>query len=158
MMILVGLLYRLFFHLLFDLIVEVFNFISIINRKNKKHVKYPDVPSAIKPAPRGLGIPVPEPTGDISEMECSLSTESKASKQDTWNAEQSTNKPKPFTELKLNDLTRDLIVAKESAQPLGSRLAENNLLTQSTTYFWFRNRDEEFRKYFSYDGDHFLVF
>ena len=87
------------FHLLFDLIVEVFIFILILNRKNKKHVKYPDVPSAIKPVPHGPGIPIPEPTGDVSERECSSSTESKASEQDTWNAEQSTNQPNPFTEV-----------------------------------------------------------
>ena len=56
------------FYLLFDLIVEVLIFILGINRKNKKHVKYPDVPSTIKPVPHGPGIPVPEATGEISEI------------------------------------------------------------------------------------------
>ena len=32
-----------------------------INRKNKHHVQYPDVPSAIKPIPHGPDVPVPEP-------------------------------------------------------------------------------------------------
>ena len=63
-----------------------------------------------------------------------------------------------LTRDQLNDPTRDLILTKESAQLLGSRLRENNLLALSTTYFWFRNRDEKFRKYFNYDGDHFLEF
>ena len=58
-------------------------FISGINQKNKKHVKYADVALAIKPAPHGPGIPVPEPTGDVSEMECSSSTKSEANEQDT---------------------------------------------------------------------------
>ena len=93
------------FHLLFNLIVEVFVFISGINWKSKKHVKNNDVPSAIKPVSHGPGIHVPEPTGDISEIKCSSSTESKASEQDTWNAEQSTKQPKPLKQLELNDLT-----------------------------------------------------
>ena len=136
----------------------MFVFISGVNRKNKQHVKYPDVPSAIKPVPHGPGIPVPEPPGAISEMECSSSTESEESDQDTWNAEQSTLEPKPLTQFQLNDLTRDLNLTKESAQLLGSRLRECNLLAPSTTYFWYRNRDEEFRKYFGYDKDHSLVY
>ena len=85
----------------------MFVFISGINQKNKKHVKYADVALAIKSAPHAPGIPAPKPTEDMSEMECSSSTESEASEQDTGNAEQSTNQPKPFTLLELNDLTRD---------------------------------------------------
>ena len=84
-------------------------------------MKYPDVPSAIKLV-HGPGIPVPEPTGEISEMECSSSTESEESEQDTWNAGQSTHETKPLTQLQLNDLTQDLNLTKESAQLLGSRL------------------------------------
>ena len=39
-----------------------------INHKNKNHVQYPDVPSAIKPIPHNPHLPVPEPD---SNMECS---------------------------------------------------------------------------------------
>ena len=124
----------------------MFVFISGVNRKSKQHVKYPDVPSAIKPVPHGPGIPVPEPRGEIGEMERSSSTEREESDQDTWNAEQSTLEPMPLTQFQLNDLTRDLNLTKESAQLLGSRLRECNLLAPSSTYFWYRNRDEEFRK------------
>ena len=65
-------------------------FIFGINRKIKIHVKYPNVLSTIKPVPHGPSIPVPEVTGGISEMECSSSTESKASEKDSLNAEPST--------------------------------------------------------------------
>ena len=93
-------------------------------------------------------------------MECSSSAESEASEKEKWNAEQSTNQPKPLTQLKLNDLIRDLNLTKESAQLLRSRLHENNLIliAPSTTYFWYRNRDEGFRKYFNHDEDPFLVY
>ena len=83
-------------------------------------MKNPGIPSAIKPVSHGPGISVLEPTGHISKMECSSSTESKASEQDTWNAEQSTNQPKPLKQLELIDLTLHLILTKESAQLQGS--------------------------------------
>ena len=142
----------------FSASVFVCIFILGINRKSKNHVKYPNVFSIIKPVPHGPGIPVVEITGDISKIECSLSTESKSSEKDTLNAEQSTNQQKHLTQLELNDLTRDLNLTKESAQLFGSRLRENNLILPSTTtYFWYRKRDQEFRKYFSYGKDHSLV-
>ena len=138
-------------------------FILGINRKSKKHVKYPNALSTTKPMPCGTGqyhmaLVFLFLTGDISEMEFSSSTDSEASEKDTLNAEQSTNEPKHLTQLELNDLTLDLNHTKESAQLFGSRLRENNLLTPSTTYFWYRKRDVEFRKYFSYDKDHSLVY
>lgn len=68
------------------------------------------------------------------------------------------NKPVPLNQTKLNDLTRDLGLSKESAQLLGSRLRENNLLSPDTTYYWYRSRDKEFRKYFSTDENKMLVY
>ena len=124
-------------------------FILGINQKNKKHVKYSNVFSTIKPVPYDPGIPVPEVNGDISEIKCSSSTESEASEKDILKVEQSTNQSKHLTELELNDLTRDSNLTKEFAQRFGSRLRENNLQALSTTYFWYRKRDDEFRKYFN---------
>ena len=140
--------------------LKTFVLISAINRKNKQHVKYPDVPSAIKPAPHDPDVPIPEPPGEINEIECFSSAESEESEQDTWNAKQGrpTQEPKPLTQPQLNDLTRDLNLTKESAQLLGSRLRECNLLAPGTTYFWYRNRDQEFWKYFAFDKDHSFVF
>ena len=57
-----------------------------INRKNKRHVKYYEVPSAIKPAPHVSDVPIPEPPGEITETECFSSAESDESEQDTWKA------------------------------------------------------------------------
>ena len=36
-----------------------------INCKNKHHVKYPDVPSAIRLIPHGPDLPVPEPDDNL---------------------------------------------------------------------------------------------
>ena len=122
-------------------------------------MKYPDVPSAIKPVPHGPGIPIPEPPRAIDEVEYSSSAESEASgEQDAWITDTTSNEPQLFTQHELNDLTRDLNLTKESAQLLGSRLREKNLLAPGTTYFWYRNRDCEFRQYFTYSEDHSLVY
>ena len=44
------------------------------------------------------------------------------------------------------------------AQLLGSRLRESKMLAPETTFYWYRNRDEAFRKYFTQDVQHFLVY
>ena len=36
-----------------------------INRKNKHHIQYSDVPSAIRPIPHGPDLPVPDPDGNM---------------------------------------------------------------------------------------------
>ena len=73
-----------------------------------------------------------------------------------WMPSSSTFEPKLLQQCQLNDLTRDLGLSKESAQILGSCLHESNLLAPSTTFAWYRNREAEFRQYFSKEGS--LVF
>ena len=60
----------------------------------------------------------------------------------------SSKQPKLFTQDELNDLRRDLNLSKKSIQLLGFRLRDHNLLALETTFYWYRNRDEEFWKYF----------
>ena len=48
----------------------------------------------------------------------------------------SSKQPKLFTQDELNDLSRDLNLSKESAQLLGSRLRDHNLLAPGTTFYW----------------------
>ena len=55
-------------------------------------------------------------------------------------------------------MTRDLYLSKESAQLLGSRLRENNLLAPQTTFYWYRNQGEQLRKYFTKDEQLWLVY
>ena len=56
-----------------------------------------------------------------------------------------------FSQVQLNDLTRNLCLSKESAHLLGSRLKESNILASNTKCSYYRNRDEYLRKYFSID-------
>jgi len=133
--------------------------ISGINKKKKTHVAYPDLPSARRPVPHSEEVPIPalpenldtfqESDEEYEEMDTSTSFMPSTSK---------FNQPVSFNQAQLNDLTRDLGLSKESAQLLGSRLKENNLLSPETTYYWYRSRDEEFRKYFSTDENKMLVY
>ena len=60
--------------------------------------------------------------------------------------------PRPLTQSQLNDLTRDLGLSKENSQLLGSRLSESNLLFKETCFYWYRNREEKFQRFFEIDS------
>ena len=57
--------------------------------------------------------------------------------------------PKLFSQTRLNDLSRELNLSKETAQLLASRLKEKNLLEKNAPFAWCRHREKEFRKSFS---------
>ena len=77
---------------------------------------------------------------------------------DTYKTISETHPSKPLTQARLNDLTRELCLSKESAQLLGSCLYENRLLAPETKFYWYRSREEEFRQYFRKDEDASLVY
>ena len=131
-----------------------------INRRNKQHVKYPDIPSAKKPVPHGPSIPIPKPPADLDSISIP-STDEELEGDDvsaTYQPTDETSHPKLLSQAELNDLTRDLGLSKESAQLLGSRLHENHLLTPETTFFWYRSRKKEFKQYFTLNEESSLVY
>ena len=135
----------------------------MITLQNKYSVEYPNVPSAIRPVAHEPGIPIPEPPKDFTVLESLSSTDTEnESLHDLWDQQScgvsSSKQPKHFTQDELNDLSRDLNLSKESAQLLGSQLHDLNLLAPGTTFYWYRNRDEEFRKYFTWDEQHSLAY
>ena len=125
-------------------------------------MKYPDIPSAIQPLPHGPGIPISNLPRDFSEFKSSLSTDNNQSANNLWDQPtcngSNYKQPNLLTQVQLNDLTGDLYLSKESAQLLGFRLRENNFLALQTTFCWYRNGDDEFRKYFTRDEHHWLVY
>lgn len=115
------------------------------------------MPSALKPVSHGPEVPIPKPPDTYTD----LSSESDDEQTDDEIAFEGTvgiNEPKPFTQGELNDLTRDLCLSKESAQLLGSRLRENNLLAPGATFYWYRDREAEFRIFFEKDKNTALVY
>ncbi|XP_071521423.1 uncharacterized protein [Panulirus ornatus] len=116
-----------------------------INHKNKSHVHYPNVPSAIIiTSPHGPGVSVPEPDVNMELLSKSEAGDvTGEDKSGTFKPEEE-DQPVPLSPAELNDLTRDLNLSKESAQLLGSHLGEKHLVALKTTFFWYRNHKKEF--------------
>ena len=125
-------------------------------------MKYSNVPSVIKSIPHGPGIPISNSARDFSEFEFSSTTDNDENANDLWDQptcdKPNYKQPNLLTQAQLNDLTRDLYLSKKSAQLFEFRLRKNNLLAPQTTFYWYRNRDDEFRKYFTRDEQHWLVY
>jgi hypothetical protein len=51
----------------------------------------------------------------------------------------------------LNDLIRKLQLTKEKIELLGSRLREKIMLVSGVKFSWYRNREKEFRKYYTHE-------
>ena len=102
------------------------------NKKNQKGIVYPNVPSAIKPAPHGKDVSIPTPPDNLDSAVTS-SGEKSSEGDDEFVPTSSGNEPQPFTQHELNDLVRDLGLPKDAAEMMGSRLKEKNLLYPDTT-------------------------
>ena len=131
-----------------------------INRKNRKHLKYPSLPSAIRPVPHSEEVPVPEFKSfpNLTDVECvplNVSGDLDQSEDDPdfddqdFDDQDLSSQPKQFDQGELNDLVRDLNLSKKSAELLASRLSEKNLLQKGTKVSFYRNRDSEFVPFFS---------
>ena len=127
-----------------------------INRKNKKSLKYPSLPSAIRPVPHCDDIPIPlfKSLPDLSEDEtvdddAGENLDLCQGDQEDQDYENMSSELKKFNQGELNDLVRDLNLPKKSAELLASRLGEKNLLESSTKITFYRNRDSEFLPFFT---------
>ena len=137
-----------------------FCFVNVkgFNKKNKQHLQYPNIHSAMRPIPHSDEVPVPIFTKlpDIDEDQLRSSTSSSNSDDDeeediaheAWNADRVSF----YNQSELNDLVRDLNLPKQSAELLASRLQEKHLLKTGTSVSFYRNREEKLRKYFHSDG------
>ena len=121
-----------------------------INHKNKQHVQYSTFLFAIRPIPHDPDLPVPEPNSNI---EYSPSSEHRGmtivAGDDAYNPEED-DQPVTLTQAELNDLTRNLNLSKESAHLLGLHLKAKHLLASETTFYWYRDREREWRQFFTF--------
>lgn len=129
------------------------------NKKNKQYMKYPSIPSAIRPVPHCDEIPVPVFTelAEIDEEALTSSTSLSDDDDEEADAEYKPldsffDQPSLYSQPELNDLIRDLNLPKQSAELLASRLQEKNLLKPGTSVSFYHNREAELRKYFHSDG------
>jgi len=133
-----------------------------ITKKKKYTIVYPNVPSALRPVPRGEGISVPEPpkeftidSDDEDEGEStSGSPESPASTvPHVSHGRPSAPQPHVLTQDELNDLVRDLKLSTNEAELLRSRLKQWNPLEKNVRNSSFRSRIQQLVPFFRKEDD-----
>ena len=129
-----------------------------INRKNKHQVQYPDVPSAIRPIPHCLDLPVFEPDGNMEySSDFDHSDQTVVAGDDAYKPEED-NQPVPLTLAEFNELTRHINHSKKSAHMLDSRLKEKQLLAQGVLFYWYRDHERELWQFFTFQDKSSLVY
>ncbi|GFG31131.1 hypothetical protein Cfor_10720, partial [Coptotermes formosanus] len=116
-----------------------------ISRKSKHTVKYPNLPSAVRP--------VPHTAEDESEHEAHTEVQNGEKDDPTFEASTSSCEHHLLTQGDLYDLVRDLKLSKKQAELLGSRLKGWNLLQNATKVCFFRNHQDEFQDLYSEEND-----
>lgn len=117
------------------------------NKKNKDNIKYPDIASAMRPVQHSALVPIPVPGLPLS-VSSTNSSNSDFEYEDHHNIKNNKD-PILLTQNNLDDLIRDLGLSKVTAELLGSRLDQHNLLATDTHYSWYRHRQRDFNQFFS---------
>lgn len=129
-----------------------------ITSKSKYIVKYPNLPSAMRPVLHSEEFPVPV----YADMALNYNTdfdqgeiENSSGKKNDPSYEDSSCSSEPYfpNQQDLNDLVRDLNLSKEQAEVLASRLKGWNLLQKDVRVCSYRRRHSEFNDYFSEAND-----
>jgi len=134
----------------------------------KANISYANVSSVVKPEK----IAVVDKTMVTEPMDVDHSCEKEEMQVDELSEEESENDneddkylpaaeknaPQTFSQEELNDLIRDLGLPKDGAEYLAAALRKKNLLSKGTTAYVYRDREKEFRKFFTKDEENSLVF
>ena len=128
--------------------------VSGFNMKNKHNIQYPNLPSAIRPILHQPDVPVPTPPPVLIDVEDSttssdLSSSECQSQYECFEGE----RPRLFSQEELNDMVRDLDLAKVSAVLLGSRLKSRNMLDSEVTFSWYKHREKEYLPFFTKEDE-----
>ena len=126
-----------------------------ISTKKKSTLVYPNIPSAIRPVPRGDRFPVSELLdnfamySDDEDNVSSKSGEQQPSASRDVNYLPSTDSSNhKNTEGEFYELIRDLELPKNEAELLASMIQKRNLLHHSVKVTTFRTRNHEFQQFF----------
>ena len=114
-----------------------------INKKKRKSLIYPNLPSALRPVAHWDEIPIPvfKELPDVLNENLDVSFEEKANLNDNGFVPKS-SEPIFFNQEELSDLIRDLNLSKELPELLASWLNDRNLLQQGTKITFYRTRDD----------------
>ena len=131
------------------------------NRKNRKNILYPSIPSATRQISHSDPVPVFKELQDIPISAAPLApepapeelTESDSNPESLDNDNdidyhECSSEPNRFNQDDLSDLIRNLNLPKESAKLLASRLVERNFLQAKTNVTFYRKREANLLPYF----------
>jgi hypothetical protein len=123
------------------------------NSRTKSSIVYPNIPSAIRPVPHSIDLPIPTPPSALHHStDPSSTTSSSSSSASTAVAscasDDSSKIPHLLSQAELNDLVRDLGLSKQQGELLGSRLQGWNLLASSTRVSHIRTRHRKLATFF----------
>ncbi|CAL1671987.1 unnamed protein product [Lasius platythorax] len=147
------------------------------NKNNKSKITYADVETVTKPVIanedpvskiedldratmrsfRSLSIDKSNDTESASDDNDDDGSESEQSDKD-FKLRNRKEMPQIFTQQELNDLIRDLGLPKDGAEYLATTLKRKNLLSKGATAYFYRDREKDFRQYFSHNKKCSLVF
>ena len=115
-----------------------------INKKKRKSLLYPNLPSALRPVAHCDEIPIPifKKLPDVSNENLNVSFQEQDNLNDN-NFVPKSSVPILFNQEELSDLIRDLNVSKESSVLLAPQLNDQNLLQQGTKMTFYRTRCDE---------------
>ena len=101
--------------------------------ESKGYIKYPNLPSAIRPIPHSADLPPPLfiSLPELVDEPVSSTSEESSLEDDCYEPLANNKSLILITQTFLNDLVRDLNLLKESAGLLGSRLQHNIFLVQA---------------------------
>ena len=131
--------------------------ITGFNASSRKKIKYPNLWSAMRPAPHSDDLPVPTPPvnkdllsssdGEMTSREDSAESISLEDIESTYSGT-SGNELHWITQEDLNDLALDLYLSKQQSELLASRLKQWNLVQEDVRIISFRNRDKDLAFFF----------
>jgi hypothetical protein len=122
--------------------------------KNKQHISYPNLPSAMRPVLHSddLEVPVPPQCWTMDEDDSESLDGGEVRQDSDKDFSDQSDGPHLINQSELNDLVRDLNLSKLQAELLGSRLQKWNLLHQDTRIS-LRTRHASLLPFFKMEGD-----
>ena len=117
------------------------------------------MPCAVRSISHGSAVPISLPPRVLKTVKDSVSEKSWSNSQLTESSGYECDddqQPKPFNQAELNDLVRELNSPKASAFILGSWLKAKGMLSNDTTFAWYKHCENEYIRFFA--KEHSLVY
>ena len=121
----------------------------LFNSKNKHLIKYPNIPSVLRPVVHSSKVPTPSASFTSEDMDQHMESDVHLSLDDQTKTIQETSpSSSTFNQAELNDLVRDLELSKVNSNLLTSGLKERNALAPGNNITFFCTREQELLVYF----------